>query len=90
MSCGRFHIAPLWSAGIGPIAFYRHIAPLERGIESIGFNSKPMDFQNLATWFTLSVIIYRTLTLEKRVMYLFFADGCGGTVSGKEFCIVGE
>ena len=75
---------------------YRHIAPLERGIESIGFNRKPTGLQNLAAWFILSVIIclsviiYRTPTLEEGVMCLFFADGRGGPVSGEEFCVVGQ
>ena len=30
-------------------AFYRHIAPLEREVEHINFNSKPMNLQYLAT-----------------------------------------
>ena len=39
-----------WSAEIGRIAFYRHIAPLERKTEGFTFNRKPMDFQRLTTW----------------------------------------
>ena len=70
--------------------FYRHIAPLERKVESFSCNRKLVDFQNLATWLTLSVITYKMSALEEGVMRFFFADRRGGTVAGKEFCVVGQ
>ena len=44
------YIALLWSAGNGCVAFYRHIAPLERKIEHYNFDAKAMDFQYLDLW----------------------------------------
>ena len=39
------HIALLWSAETGWLAFYRHIAPLERKTEHFRLSGKRMDFQ---------------------------------------------
>ena len=48
------HIALLWSAVVGGVAVYRHIAPLERRVEFFNFNGKPMEAQRPATCDTIT------------------------------------